>query len=243
MHSFHSLLMKFSLIIVLLLLTADISIAMYHYTCLKREIPSPLIKYSPYLKVSFVPLVTCLWYLISPTHSIWVFLYALFALGGDAFLLSSDFKIYKYGGVSFFLSHVMMIIFLNIKWRQVPLYAYLMMIPGIIFTIFEFIPPMLEKSIKSFCFTSYAIMLCLGLCSSIARVDHLSFSNASYLCILIGYFLYFISDYFLLNLEMFKGYNLRVEVMSTYFTCQILIFVGFAIDPREKEIVKETKKE
>lgn len=216
---------------------------MVHYSYLKLKMPSPLQKYAPYLKVSFVPLATCLWYLISPTHSILVFLYALFALGGDAFLLSSDFKIYKFGGVSFFLSHVMMIIFLNIKWRKVPTYAYMMMIPGILFTIFEFIPAMLEKSIKSFCFTSYAIILCLGLCNSIARLDHLAFSNASYLCILIGYFLYFISDYFLLNLEMFKGYNLRVEVMSTYFTCQILIFVGFAIDPREKAVTNEKKNE
>ncbi|KAK8886254.1 hypothetical protein M9Y10_041714 [Tritrichomonas musculus] len=234
--------MRVSLIIVLLLLTTDISVAMYHYTCLKREVPSPLQPYSPYLKVSFIPLTTCLWYLISPTHSILVFLYALFALGGDAFLLHSDFKVYKYGGVSFFLSHLMMIIFLNISWRRVPLYAYLMMIPCILFTTFVFAPPMLEKSLKSFCFVSYAIILCLGLCNSIARLDHLSFSNPSYLCILIGYFLYFLSDYFLLNLEMFKGYNLRVEVMSTYFTCQILIFVGFAIDPREKQ-AKEIKKD
>lgn len=235
--------MRLSVIIVVLLIAADISLAMYHYTFNKRHIPSPLAEYAPYLKISFVPLMTLFWHLISPTHPIWIYLYGFFAWGGDTLLLSSDFAIYKYGGISFFLSHVMMIIHLKIKWSRVPLYAYSMMIPGMVYINIFLIPQLVDVSLKAFCFVSYALILVIGSCHAIARVSYLPFKNASYLCLIFGYWFYLISDSMLLKREKLGvTVNLDVEVMSTYFIAQILNYVGVAIDPREKAL-KESKKD
>ncbi|OHT08306.1 hypothetical protein TRFO_04919 [Tritrichomonas foetus] len=241
--------MKFLLFLAVSLLITDISLAMYHYNFNRRHISSPLQDYAPYLKISFVPLMAWIWHLISPSHSKWIYLYAFFAWGGDTFLLSKSFDVYKYGGVSFFLSHVMMIIYLNIKWSKVPLKAYFLMIPGIILITIYLIPQMVNPSLQSFCFISYALILVIGSCNAIARWSILKFSNPSFLCCVFGYWFYLISDSVLLKKEIVgASRNLDCEVMGTYFMAQILIFIGIAIDPlqnqqRQQQNADKEKKE
>ena len=208
-------------------------------------ITSPLQNIAKLLKISFVPLACCLYSVISRKQSIWIYLYALFAWGGDTFLLSNDFNIYKYGGVSFFLSHCMMIVFFRIHWSKVPKKCYLMMIPGILLICADLIPKMIQPTLQSFCFVSYGLILVIGSCNAIARLDHLSFRDLSYIFCVVGYWFFLVSDYILLKKEMFgSDKNLDVEIMSTYFIAQLLIFIGVSKEERkENDPSKSMKKE
>jgi uncharacterized membrane protein YhhN len=227
-----------SLAVLLFLLVS--SLMFYHYSYKINVHESPIRPIYPLLKFVLVPSIGCIWYVISRTHPLRVFLYIVFAALGDLLLLNHDFKIYMFGGFAFGASHLTLASCFAVNWRRVPFFGFLMMAPNIIFPLFWLVPQFARGTVQAICFAGYTLILEIGACSAIARIERYSIKCPSYYLCVLGYFLFVVSDSLLLRNELTKtDYRQnQIAVMATYIPAQLLLLVGVALDPQAGQHLK-----
>lgn len=159
-------------------------------------------------------------------------LYIIFAFLGDILLMSYDFTIYIIGGIFFLLSHITLIVYFRVDWRKVSLKSFVLMLPGICLHAYYLYPHCMKIDSQSICFLLYSLILEIAAASSIGRADKYpkGLLEPNVLLIAFGYFIFLISDLFLLYKEITQiPDNLKYAIMLTYIIAQFLIVTGLGI--------------
>lgn len=178
-------------------------------------------------KVFLMPSITLLWYFMTETHNLLVFLFIIFSWFGDLFLLNSNFLCLMLGGISFGISHLIMIHFYGIHWSLVPFYSYILLLPGTLFLFGNLLPKIKITHAKDLCVIIYCLILQLSYASATARSYIYPIYHPSFILSYFGYFSFLISDYFLLSVELQVSQKpRRVEIMGFYSLSEILIVLG-----------------
>ena len=186
-----------------------------------------LTKYYGMLK-GFITIILIFLYFSLENHpEIQVVLYLIFGCLGDVLLNSYDFNVYVFGGIFFCLSHVILIYYFKVNWKLVPLKLYLWILPGFLLHAL-FLYPSLFKifDIQAITFFLYSIILEIAAASSIAR-GYKTNIDLHFIITAIGYFIYLLSDFFLLYKEITKiPTDVKYYIMSTYIIAQYMVVYG-----------------
>lgn len=178
-------------------------------------------------KIFLMPSITLLWYFMTETHNFVIFYFIVFSWFGDIFLLFNNFLFLMLGGISFGISHLIMIHFYEIHWSLVPFYSYLLLLPGTVFLFGNLIPKIKINQAKDCCVILYCIILQLSYASATARSYMYPILHPSFILSYFGYFSFLISDYFLLSVELQVSQKpRRVEIMGFYSLSEIMIELG-----------------
>ena len=195
--------------------------------------------YSLY-KCSFIPLCCLLYHVLAKDIRLSLYLYFLFALLGDFFLMFYSFSTYAFGGLSFLISHLIMSYALGLKWSNIKPICFVLMIPGILLYIFYLLPSLLKGGAMNIAFFIYMLVIEYASCCSAARLTKYGYNNPVFYLPYIGYQLFIISDCILLKKKSINGtYNTEFQVMGTYILAQLFITIGMALQPKEEKDKQE----
>jgi hypothetical protein len=190
-------------------------------------------------KLLIMPLIALVWFQLTMDYDWRVIAYMLFAWIGDAGLLAKvdrtlmEWILGVIGVSGFLLSHIMIILYFDIRWGSIPAWAVLLLIPGLM--LFARSVPKLKCSGFS---GAFVLLYCFWLqganAMSIAQLCSADYWRGSSLMCSIGYFFFLISDSFLIAKEFGADIEMRrFEVLSTYAIAQTLIILGCAFSSCE----------
>jgi uncharacterized membrane protein YhhN len=165
--------------------------------------------------------------------------YMVFAWIGDVGLLGEFNRTFVeliLGGIGvsgFLLSHIMIIMYFDIRWGSVPAWAVLLLIPGLVLFV-RSVPKLKCGGVPGAFVLIYYIWLQGANALSIAQLCSAEYWKGSSLMCSIGYFFFLVSDYFLIAKEFGAGTEMRrFEALSTYAIAQTLIILGCALSSCE----------
>lgn len=188
------------------------------------------------LKSLIVPSLGLYWYGITYNVAKDITWYIVLAFLGDFFLLSYDFKIYFFGGLAFFLSHIVLIYHYRVRWNKVPFYGYLIILPGFFLHAIFLYPKLVQPKAQAIIFFVYSFSIQIAHASTIGYASVYSLSDLHNLLPVFGYILFVVSDFFLLYKEItLVTYDWNILIMGTYIAAQFLILTGLGIAPRSKK--------
>lgn len=194
------------------------------YFCFKNE---KLRKYLKGVPLLFLILMAVI---LRPTDPL-VYCALIFGLIGDLFLLSWNKQMFMVGTISFLLEHVLYAtrIYLssetNYTWHLA-----LMIVGGYLICMvfaYAFLTKFMNMKFMVLC-SSYAFMLVMNFFVLITFI--VTTKNMFLVSGVVGYVLFIISDFFVLQKRFIKKYSFQQPViMSTYYCAQYLILLTFLL--------------
>jgi hypothetical protein len=183
-------------------------------------------------KLLIVPLIALVWWQIAAVHDWRVIAYMFLAWVGDAGLLAdvdrtlTEFVLTLVGVSGFLLSHIMIILYFDVHWGNIPAWAVLFLLPGLALFA-RLVPKMRARGLGGIFVIVYCCWLQGANAMSIAQLCSSTFWTRGPMMCSLGYFFFLLSDSFLIAKEFGVDQEMRrFEIMSTYAIAQTLIILG-----------------
>jgi hypothetical protein len=183
-------------------------------------------------KLLLVPLAGAIWAQLHTDFSWKIVVFMVGSWMGDTLLLSntraSKFQWFLsfIGAWSFLTAHSCMIWYFNVKWGEVPVFAYIFVIPLAIAAA-TLIPKMKFRRVADQFIVLYYLVLQFALLCSIGRLCQYPISHPSFLLCAAGYVFFLTSDTFLVRKEFDVDDNpRRLEIMGAYGLGLVLTLLG-----------------
>jgi hypothetical protein len=183
-------------------------------------------------KILLLPFAGAIWYQITTDFSWKIIAYIIGCWLGDTLLFANlrgsriQWLMSFIGAWCFAFSHMIMMWYFNVKWSEVPAFAYLFLIPSAI-AVAALVPYLKFQNLGDHFIVLYYLILQAAFLCSIGRLCQYPVWHPSFLMCSIGYVFFLISDTCLLRKEFSVDTNpRRFETMSTYAVGQVLILAG-----------------
>jgi hypothetical protein len=229
--------MKIGFLLASIGLIFAVCLLFYHYSFVRSGLASPLAPFYPLLRSLLVPLIGLDWYFLASAHPRKVCFYLLFSALGDACMAATDLWAAGAVGVAwFFLAHLAMSLHFHVRWRRVPCYSFVLMLPIVWIPGRLLVPQFGSGNFRAVAHAVYAASVEIGACSAVARVQGRGFCNLAFLTGYCGYFLLLLADIGLIWGEFDRLLYRQIQpvVVGTYVAAQIAILLSVTIDAQEK---------